>query len=133
MAMTGYVVSLLMGLVVGVAYGLVQVRSPASSHWSACWAWCWGNRQSRSWSAISAAHRALDPAGLTGCPRTSLASLPAGASHERVSPEPRFLPKRGGLVVVPEELGLSEITVKIHRGHMTKLRVQSLADLVRAA
>jgi len=27
--MTGYVVSLLMGLVVGVAYGLVQVRSPA--------------------------------------------------------------------------------------------------------
>src|SRR5580700_11150000 len=28
-AMTGFVVSLLMGLVVGVAYGLVQVRSPA--------------------------------------------------------------------------------------------------------
>jgi XapX domain-containing protein len=27
--MTGYVVSLLMGLIVGVAYGLVQVRSPA--------------------------------------------------------------------------------------------------------
>ena len=27
--MTGYVVSLLMGLVVGVAYGLVQVHSPA--------------------------------------------------------------------------------------------------------
>ena len=27
--MTGYVVSLLMGLVVGVAYGLIQVRSPA--------------------------------------------------------------------------------------------------------
>jgi XapX domain-containing protein len=27
--MTGFVVSLLMGLVVGVAYGLVQVRSPA--------------------------------------------------------------------------------------------------------
>jgi XapX domain-containing protein len=27
--MTGYVVSLLMGLVVGVVYGLVQVRSPA--------------------------------------------------------------------------------------------------------
>jgi len=27
--MTGYVVSLLMGLVVGAAYGLVQVRSPA--------------------------------------------------------------------------------------------------------
>ena len=27
--MTGYLVSLLMGLVVGVAYGLVQVRSPA--------------------------------------------------------------------------------------------------------
>ena len=29
MATTGYVVSLLMGLVVGAAYGLVQVRSPA--------------------------------------------------------------------------------------------------------
>src|SRR5271169_3120096 len=28
-AMTGYIVSLLMGLVVGAAYGLVQVRSPA--------------------------------------------------------------------------------------------------------
>jgi XapX domain-containing protein len=28
-AMTGYLVSLLMGLAVGVAYGLVQVRSPA--------------------------------------------------------------------------------------------------------
>ena len=27
--MSGYLVSLLMGLVVGVAYGLVQVRSPA--------------------------------------------------------------------------------------------------------
>ena len=27
--MTGYVVSLVMGLVVGAAYGLVQVRSPA--------------------------------------------------------------------------------------------------------
>ena len=28
--MTGYLVSLLMGLVVGAAYGLVHVRSPAS-------------------------------------------------------------------------------------------------------
>jgi XapX domain-containing protein len=28
-AMTGYLVSLLMGLAVGAAYGLVQVRSPA--------------------------------------------------------------------------------------------------------
>jgi XapX domain-containing protein len=27
--MTGYVVSLLVGLVVGVVYGLIQVRSPA--------------------------------------------------------------------------------------------------------
>ena len=27
--MTGYIVSLLMGLIVGVVYGLVQVRSPA--------------------------------------------------------------------------------------------------------
>jgi XapX domain-containing protein len=27
--MSGYIVSLLMGLAVGVAYGLVQVRSPA--------------------------------------------------------------------------------------------------------
>ena len=27
--MSGYIVSLLMGLVVGVAYGFVQVRSPA--------------------------------------------------------------------------------------------------------
>jgi XapX domain-containing protein len=27
--MTGYIVSLLMGLIVGAVYGLVQVRSPA--------------------------------------------------------------------------------------------------------
>jgi len=30
--MTGYLVSLLMGLVVGVAYGLVQVRSPRAAN-----------------------------------------------------------------------------------------------------
>ena len=35
---------------------------------------------------------------------------------------------------VAGELGLSEITVKIHRGHiMRKMGVRSLADLVRAA
>ena len=35
---------------------------------------------------------------------------------------------------VAGELGLSEITVKIHRGHiMRKMNVRSLADLVRAA
>jgi FixJ family two-component response regulator len=35
---------------------------------------------------------------------------------------------------VAGELGLSEITVKIHRGHiMRKMSVRSLADLVRAA
>jgi FixJ family two-component response regulator len=35
---------------------------------------------------------------------------------------------------VAGELGLSEITVKIHRGHiMRKMTVRSLADLVRAA
>ena len=35
---------------------------------------------------------------------------------------------------VAAELGLSEITVKIHRGHlMRKMGVRSLADLVRAA
>jgi len=35
---------------------------------------------------------------------------------------------------VAGQLGLSEITVKIHRGHiMRKMRVRSLADLVRAA
>jgi FixJ family two-component response regulator len=35
---------------------------------------------------------------------------------------------------VAAELGLSEITVKIHRGHlMRKMSVRSLADLVRAA
>jgi len=34
---------------------------------------------------------------------------------------------------VAGELGLSEITVKIHRGHiMRKMGVRSLADLVRA-
>ena len=34
---------------------------------------------------------------------------------------------------VAGELGLSEITVKIHRGHlMSKMAVRSLADLVRA-
>jgi FixJ family two-component response regulator len=35
---------------------------------------------------------------------------------------------------VAAELGLSEITVKIHRGHlMRKMGVRTLADLVRAA
>ena len=35
---------------------------------------------------------------------------------------------------VAAQVGLSEITVKIHRGHiMRKMRVRSLADLVRAA
>jgi FixJ family two-component response regulator len=35
---------------------------------------------------------------------------------------------------VAAKLGLSEITVKIHRGHiMRKMRVRSFADLVRAA
>ena len=35
---------------------------------------------------------------------------------------------------VAGELGLSEITVKIHRGHiMRKMSVRSLADLVRAS
>jgi FixJ family two-component response regulator len=35
---------------------------------------------------------------------------------------------------VAGQLGLSEITVKIHRGHvMRKMGVRSLADLVRAA
>jgi FixJ family two-component response regulator len=35
---------------------------------------------------------------------------------------------------IAEELGLKEITVKIHRGHvMRKMRVKSLADLVRIA
>jgi FixJ family two-component response regulator len=35
---------------------------------------------------------------------------------------------------VAAELGLSEITVKIHRGHlMRKMGLRSLADLVRAA
>ena len=49
-----------------------------------------------------------------------------------VSAQPRFLPKRGGLVVVAGSLRLSEITVKIHRGHMTKVRVRSLTELVKA-
>jgi FixJ family two-component response regulator len=35
---------------------------------------------------------------------------------------------------VAAEIGLSEITVKIHRGHlMRKMGVRTLADLVRAA
>jgi FixJ family two-component response regulator len=35
---------------------------------------------------------------------------------------------------IAAELGLAEITVKIHRGHiMKKMRARSLADLVRTA
>ena len=35
---------------------------------------------------------------------------------------------------VAAEMGLSEITVKVHRGHLTcKLKARSLADLVRMA
>jgi FixJ family two-component response regulator len=36
--------------------------------------------------------------------------------------------------VIAAEIGLSEITVKIHRGHlMRKMEARSLADLVRMA
>jgi FixJ family two-component response regulator len=35
---------------------------------------------------------------------------------------------------IAAEIGLSEITVKIHRGHMTKkMQAKSVADLVRMA
>jgi FixJ family two-component response regulator len=50
-----------------------------------------------------------------------------------VSAQPRFFAEARRPRRVAGGLRLSEITVKIHRGHMTKLRVQSLADLVRAA
>jgi XapX domain-containing protein len=116
--MTGYVASLLLGLAVGVAYGLVQVRSPAPP--LIALVGLLGMVLGEQAIEMVKHHFPLTPRSgrLTGGPRTSLASLPARAAHERgYRPKPAFLPKRGGLVVVVAELWLSEVTVKIHRGH----------------
>ena len=64
--------------------------------------------------------------------------LPNYASFESLTPREREIMAlvTAGLMnkQVAGELGLSEITVKIHRGHiMRKMGVRSLADLVRAA